>query len=247
MTGIAQFVGVPATSDRKQARGLVIALVGPDAAGKTTLANSLHQYFLACGRPSRIFHLGLPRGSRLTRLMRLALRGARKVVRVMAPESRTAGDEDRYPRLQSAFDLVLAYERLTLARRCHRLARRGECVVADRYPCAAVGSATGPQPARDASITSRMLSAQQIALYKRVPKPTLMVRLRVPVEETVRRNAARPLPKDESLVRASHAADGRARFEGVPVLALDSAQPPAELLAELIRAANLIQALVPPF
>jgi thymidylate kinase len=214
--------------------GLVIGLIGPDASGKTTLATAIHKHFVDSGCPSQVMHLGSPRGSRLTRLARLAMLITRKFLRIVAGDNELGGVEVHYPRLQSGLDLVLAYERLILARRCHRLARQGVVVVADRYPCATVGSTTGPQPVRGEAHTSRLLWAQQLALYERIPRPTLVVCLRLPIEDTVRRNAARLAPKAESVIRASHAAAKLVCFEGVPELVLDSTRAPEQLLADVI-------------
>ena len=142
----------------------------------------------------------------------------------------------RYPRLQAGLDLVLAQERLMLARRCQQLARDGVIVMADRYPSAMTGSATGPRPPRGKSRVSQFLWKIQRARYERVPRPSVLVRLRVTVEEAVRRNAERPSPKEESAIRASHAAPEHECIEGVPEVLLDAACTPSELVAEVVRA-----------
>lgn len=214
---------------------LVIAVVGPDASGKTTLANALCQHFARAGHKARVLHLGQPRGTLGTRTVRLALMFARKLLRIARGEISLDGVGSHYPRLQSGLDLVLAQERLKLARHCQRLAREGVFVIADRYPSATVGSATGPRPLRGASRLTRLLWNAQHATYLRVPGPSVLVRLRVSVEEAVRRNAERTVRKDESDIRASHAAPEQERLEAVPEVLLDASCSPPQLVTEVVR------------
>lgn len=215
--------------------GLVVTVVGPDASGKTTLANALCRHFVHAGFEAQVLHLGQPRGSLGTRALRLALMIARKLLRLARGETSMDGVETRYPRLQAGLDLLLAQERLMLARRCQRLARDGVIVMADRYPSATAGSATGPRPLRGKSPVSQILWKVQCARYERVPRPNALVRLRVTVEEAIRRNAERPTPKEESAIRASHAAPEQEFIEGVPEMLLDATLTPSELVTEIVR------------
>ncbi len=216
MEGESATLGEDASLEPVRPTGLVVTVVGPDASGKTTLVNALCRHFVQAGSEAQVLHLGQPRGLLGTRAVRLALMIARKLLRLARGETSMDGVETRYPRLQAGLDLVLAQERLMLARHCQRLARDGVIVMADRYPSVTVGSATGPRPPRGKSPVSQFLWKVQCARYQRVPRPSVLVRLRVTVEEAVRRNAERPTPKEESAIRASHAAPEQECIEGGP-------------------------------
>lgn len=206
--------------------GRVIALIGPDAAGKTTLATALAAS-LGTSREIRVIHLGSPPVTLATALSRRLLR---LWGRLFGPRN----GRQRGPVLQAAFSLLDAIERRTMARVCHAEARNGLLVLTDRFPGRVAGSATGPRIPPDGSRILRWLANAEARIYQSIPVPDLIIRVEVPLEETLRRNAERPEPKNENVVRASHEAASRLRFPGVPEISVDNQRPRREVLHELV-------------
>jgi thymidylate kinase len=127
--------------------GLLVALVGPDGAGKSTIAAEVIRWL---SRQVAVMPLYGGSGSGPVSLPRLALQRAAKIVRRRAP--RVAGDsgsardggrvdDDPAPRYgglralaYAAWALSLATERRRNARRARRARDRGAVVIADRFP-----------------------------------------------------------------------------------------------------------------
>jgi thymidylate kinase len=214
-----------ATNPRSSPKGTVIAVVGPDAAGKSSLCGALETWLAPRG-PLRRVHLGLPRRSTATDLANLGVRAWRKLLVSVGPAGPADGDAgERFPLLAAFSTLLRALDRRRLAHHCFRQAERGWLIVADRFPGRERGAATGPaiDPAR--GWLFGLLAALEVRIYRTIPLPHVVVRLDVPVEETVRRNAARPEPKPEAMIRKSHEAVSRLDFGDVPQVTLDNRLP----------------------
>lgn len=214
-------------------RGAVIAFVGPDGSGKSTLCRALLDRLCATRAVTSVHLGGPPRGTWLTRWPRVAVLTMRKLPRLLRGERSLSGVAGRYPGFQAALDLLTAVDRRLLVRRCHRLARSGMVVLTDRYPGSIAGSASGPRSRRQAGGLARALRRVELRIYRALPHPDLVVRLNAPVEVTVQRNAARARPKPERLIRASHVRAARLRFPGVPELLVDSTAPMEATITEV--------------
>lgn len=225
------------TQDRLRARapfrrGAVIALVGPDASGKTTLSRALTARFGET-RPVASLHLGgPPRGTWLTRWPRVAVEAARKIVRVFHGDRSFTGIAQRYPVFQAALDLLTALDRRMLVRRCHRLAARGTLVFTDRYPGRDRGAASGPRLLRRGPAPARALRSLELRVYRSLPVPHLVLTLRAPVELTVRRNAVRERPKPVGVIRRSHRRAELLAFPGATEATIDGAAPVDAMVAD---------------
>ena len=225
--------------------GAIVALVGPDASGKTTVADFLVDW-LRTWRGAEKQHLGCPPRTALPTILRLLYLALRRATRGRRRDPGGTSAE----LLPAFFAVIEALERAAAARCCARLAEHGVVLVADRYPTRVVGAANGPRTAHGhASRVVRWLARVERRLYETVRDPDLVIRLDVPEEEAVRRNAARRDPKPDEMVRRSHAAAMRIQFPNVPRLVVDNTRPLAEVeweiaafvgatLAELGRAAH---------
>jgi thymidylate kinase len=214
-----------ATDPRSSPKGAVIAVVGPDAVGKSSVCRGLETWLAPRGPVQRV-HLGRPRRSTATHLANLGVRAWRKLLVSVRPARPADGEaEDRLPLLTAFSTLLRALDRRRLAHRCFRQAERGWLIVADRFPGRERGAATGPaiDPAR--GWLFRLLAALEVRIYRSIPLPHVVVRLDVPLEETLRRNAARPPPKPEAMIRQSHEAVSRLDFADVPQTTLDNRLP----------------------
>ena len=210
------------------ASGLVVAVIGPDAAGKTTIAAGLSE---ALGAHRRVIsmHLGTPPETLASRPLHLASRVLHRLSATDAAQSSRTGRAALYLRA-----LALAVSRRAAVGRAHRLAARGLLVITDRYPCREPTSSMGPSiaPAATSKIGG-LLARLESTLYRRMPPPNLVVRVHVPVEECARRNATRATPKAEATIRASYEACELVRFPGVAELDVDNTRPLAAVVAGL--------------
>jgi thymidylate kinase len=145
--------------------GIVIAIVGPDGSGKTTLA---HEIVSAFGSSPRAFtsHLGGPVGGTwLTRPLRSVITGLRKVLWIIQGVEPSKDAKNLYPAFQAMLDVCKAIDRKLLTRRCHKQKDAGYIVVTDRYPGRVPGSASGPRKSsRGNSVAARQLHRIEIGI-----------------------------------------------------------------------------------
>lgn len=68
--------------------------------------------------------------------------------------------------------------------------------------------------------------------YYSTPAPDAVIRLTASVEETLRRNALRPVPKPEAVIVASHARAAMTRFLAVPTMTISAHLPIDQVIEE---------------
>jgi thymidylate kinase len=196
--------------------GAIVAYVGPEASGKSTLASDTRAW-LAEAFVVRSMHAGKPPPSPFTVLPNLLAPKLRKVL----PEYRTTAAE-----LGSVADpsgkrslgtwlyrlrcVGLAYDRRRLLKSAERLRSQGAVVVCDRYPTAQLGFVDGAQlDERAASgLLETRLARLEKQLYRSIPRPDLVVVCQVPLGEALRRNRSRRKqdgPEPDEFVRRRHA------------------------------------------
>jgi len=185
--------------------GAVIAFVGPDATGKSTLVGETARWLRnAC--PVEVAHLGKPGSSPWTLPLNMALgtvralRGRRERWKPDA-EPRQAGT--RSPRvgwsslLYALRAIVLAFDRRRAVRRTWLSATRGGVVVCDRYPTSVLDAMDGPRLRPDLEVRGlrsalyARLARLEHRLYRDLPQPDVLIRLTVSIETAQRRNRAR--------------------------------------------------------
>jgi thymidylate kinase len=188
--------------------GTVIAFVGPDATGKSTMVGETARWLRrVCG--VSVAHLGKPPSSPWTAPINAAL-AALKVVRSMKGRKERwrpdSGSESAaatpvsvgWPSLIYALRaVVLAFDRERAVRKTWLSATRGGVVICDRYPTSQVGAMDGPR------ITARpeargtlaaihgWLARLESRLYGSLPQPDVLIRLTVSVETAKQRNRER--------------------------------------------------------
>jgi len=191
------------------AGGLIVAFVGADATGKSTLvaesARWLGEVFAV-----RTVHAGKPPSTWLTApVNKLALPVARRLWPLLrrkrvskAGHSEEPGAdlqwENGAPSLMYAIRAVtLAWDRYRLLCKARRWAANGEIVVCDRYPTTMMGAMDSarltsgiPQIGAKGAVYG-WLSRLEQRLYQRMPPPDIVLRLRVSLETAKQRNRAR--------------------------------------------------------
>jgi len=196
--------------------GAIIAFVGPEASGKSTLVAEtggwLRQTFAV-----HTIHTGKPPASLVTAVPNLLA----PTLRVMLPRYRTTSVEAGHLPASTGKQSVgawlyqlrclgLAYDRWRLLRRADRLRARGAIVVCDRYPAVQVGFVDGAQldEATAIGFVAPRLARLERRLYASMPIPDLLVVCCVPLAEALRRNVTRHKKggaEAEDFVRRRHA------------------------------------------
>lgn len=221
--------------------GRVIAFVGPEASGKSSLAEGATRFF-GKAFAVRTVHFGKPPATLATAIPRLAV----PMLRALMPEARptrveaqphppAAGSESaQRPSvgrlLYAARSVMLARERRALAHWAFVRAAKGEVILCDRFPSKVVGAADSPRlfECLTSGLMSRVynsLVSLERVTYQAITPPDAVIRLAVPLEDAVRRNDERVKAgkEAEEYVRQRHAKAGLLTYPGTPVLVLNTA------------------------
>lgn len=209
--------------------GAVIAFVGSEATGKTTLLEETEKW-LGQHYTVRRIHSGKPPSTALTILPNLFL----PVLRAWIPSQRSthveakhAAQPDARPN-RSSFSLLhgirsvmLAHDRRVLLTRAFARSANGAIVLCDRYPSSGEDAPDGPALTRyPVSSLGRLrawLVSQETRMYRSIPRPDLVIHLTAPLEVTLQRNQMREKTEPEDFVRLRHRRTTDLRFEGVRI------------------------------
>ncbi|MCX2565748.1 nucleoside triphosphate hydrolase [Acetobacter suratthaniensis] len=207
----------------------VIALVGSDGSGKTTLGATLFDW-MNTRQPTRFCHLGKQTGSWGRAIARMPLIGRRadKAIAGKAVQSRQGQGVGPGAAL---IIFLLSMRRLLRFVRMRGLHKRGYVILTDRYPQAVVpGPMDGPglvarQPKHG---LVRLLTRLEQAVYVWMAgfRPDLVLRLNIDLATAL---ARKPDHRPETL-RQKVADVPRLSFNGAPVVELDATQPLQEVL-----------------
>ncbi len=214
-----------------QTGGMIVALVGPKATGKSTIGHVLATRLGQHLDVLRI-HAGKPPATALTLLPRLFVPAARFLLskeRAGEYEKPERRREQRYSLLYILRMTLLAYDRRKLLTRALRAATAGSVVISDRYPSESVGTIDSccfdeVALAKCSSPLKRWLMNRERALYKGLPRPGLVLRLTAPIETTIERDARRLKQggPDAAAVRRRWELESRPEFPGTPVIQIDT-------------------------
>lgn len=204
----------------------LIALVGCDGSGKSTLSNDIIAAF-SPGRRIALCYLGLGSGELGERIKRWPLIGRQLERRLVkrAGQTRTAGA--KIPGLGTAIVVYLfSIVRLRRFRRVLALRRGGVTVITDRYPQTEVaGFYDGPglSAAEPGNRAVAALAAQELRMYRWMASflPDVVIRLNVDLETA----HARKPDHSYDLLRRKVEVTPRLRFNGAPIVDLDSRDP----------------------
>jgi thymidylate kinase len=188
------------------AGGAVIAFVGPEATGKSTLVEETRRW-LGSAFAVRVIHAGKPPSAWVTYPVNVAL----PLLRALAPRLRTSRLEGHVkdardtaePRSSIAAlayairSVSLAWDRRRLLVKARRAAANGEIVICDRYPSDSVGAMDSPRlragggPNGLAGSLHDRLARLEHRLYRQIPPPEVVLRLKVSLDTAKRRNQER--------------------------------------------------------
>jgi thymidylate kinase len=229
--------------------GAVIAFVGPEATGKSTLIAAMSEWLGEHFALEQI-HVGKPKSTPLTWAPNLLV----PALRSLFPSSRSTRLEAQYlydevpEKPKSSFPLIfgirsvlLAYDRRALLLRAYSQAANGTIVLCDRYPSSQIGAPDGPQLSGLPSSTSKSslryrLASVEARLYRLIPPHDLVIYLSAPLEVALTRNATRGKKEPEDYVRRRHARSSKLEFEKTPVFRINTNQPFDKTILEVKKA-----------
>ena len=122
--------------------------------------------------------------------------------------------------------VTVAWDRRNLLVKTRRAATKGEIVICDRYPSEVVGAMDSPRlhesPTKTGLVASiyNSLARLEARLYRQIPPPDIVLRLKVSIETAKRRNRERIKVDKESdaYLEARHRHGGDWRMAGVKCL-----------------------------
>lgn len=217
-------------------KGAVVALVGCDGSGKSSLSADLVREGSAL-RPMRYGYLGLGSGDLGRRIGQWPVVGRvlERAFTKRAKKTRTKGE--KIPGLLTAL-VVFGFSLLRLRRfeKVQKDAEDGALVVTDRYPQAEVpGQCDGPglSAASTTNPLIRALATLEARLYRHMAaqKPDLVVYLDVDPQTAL----ARKPDHDLEALRLKTEIMPRLTFNGAPYVKIDGRQPYADVKAEVLR------------
>ena len=208
-------IGAQQKNKIPQAGGAIIAFVGGEATGKSTLVAETGRW-LGSTFAVRSVHVGKPPSTWLTAPFSLllplirrwlsSLRTSRLEGHVASSQAkRSPSKSEGLPSLVYALRaVILAWERRQLLVRSGRAAADGVLVICDRYPSDTVGIMDSPRlrerPAKRGVLSAifNWMARLEQRLYKQIPPPDIVLRLNVSIATAQRRNRERDKPGHES-------------------------------------------------
>jgi len=256
-TQVQRRIGSKKKNKVLQSGGAIIAIVGADATGKSTVVSEtgrcLGRDFLV-----RVIHAGKPPTSWATAPVNLSLHMIRRFLpkgRPHIPENHPSSENERsanggksMPRVGPASvvyairAVTLAWDRRNLLLKSWRAAAKGEVVICDRYPSNIIGAMDSPRlieiNASNGWLTSVYNKAARLErqLYAQIPPPDLVVRLQVSLETAIERNRLRNKPGEEpdEYIEARHLRSSEwQRTDMGRVFNIDTGQPLDETMLEV--------------
>ena len=211
--------------------GKIIAFLGPEATGKSTLVHETSRW-LGKAFQTQSAHLGKPPSTPLTILPNQFLPlGRRLFSSARKPQSSSSSPQEASGSLVYAIrSVLLAWDRLALAKNLNSEARNGSIIICDRYPSADIGSMDSARLDPNLIKSSgklktkafQILGKLENSIYNKIPKPDTVIKLTVPLDIALERNQSRNKNEPIEWVKRRHQEVAVATFDGVTCTELDT-------------------------
>jgi thymidylate kinase len=219
--------------------GALIAIVGGDGAGKSSVVNELSAWLSKYFVIMRV-HLGKPPRSASTMALRVPVVVGRRLFGAFAstrvlPFSLAGAELARFPgKLWLIWHVLTARDRFRAYLRARRCASNGGLVVSDRYPLRQIKMMDGPVAGLVSGWTATdslagLLARVEKSYYERIKAPDLLIVLRIAPDIAVERRS----DEDEDFVRARCGEVENASWDGTPALVIDASRAKADVLSEI--------------
>jgi len=204
--------------------GIMVAVVGADATGKTTIANELYQW-LSNSFTTSLIHIGKPPSTALTFFVNIVVRITKffKKKKNIRTSTQNGCSEISWPvaiRL-----LALAFDRMRLARRFWQKSINGDIVICDRYPSINIG-VMDSQRMRPAKVKGlkKIPARWEQQFYKSIPTPDILFKLHIPVEVAIERNNLRTKTgkEDGEFIRLRHQENNHLNYRSGLIYTIDA-------------------------
>ena len=207
-------------------RGAVVAFIGPEATGKSTLAEEINQwlsknllvYDVHAGKPPSTIFTFLPNSIMpVLRKISGGLRTSKLDHKQQNIGSRRLGFSASL--IYSLRALMVAIDRLFLLKRVSRMAAKGAIIICDRYPVNIIGAMDSPRldHARlyNLPFFCKLAEAERW-IYAQIPPPAIVFSLTVSPEIAVKRNENRIKKgkEDAEYVRSRHLQSEKLHYAG---------------------------------
>lgn len=227
--GLAKFLGATYIKKLKRQKGskilvnggAIIAIVGADATGKSTMVEAISSW-LRRNFVVDTVHAGKPPSTLQTYPFNFLLSMNRwfkrkgRSFRGMEDDPSSSGIEvhaktEKQKSLLFAIRAVcLAWDRRTLLLKVRRASANGGIIVCDRYPTNTAGMMDSPRLVElpdEKGLTKSLynwLARVERNIYRQIPPPDIVLRLRVSLENAKIRNSSREIVDDEIYLQSRH-------------------------------------------
>jgi thymidylate kinase len=230
-----RLLSIPAPRKRMSAGGAMIAVVGADGAGKSTVIEGLSTWLSKNFGVTKV-HLGKPPRSVRT----LAVTGVAKLwlggIAVLGRRSTRGGSGPVQPRskLRMLLAVATARDRYIAYRKGRRIAINGGLVICDRFPLPQLRLMDAPRVERAIAAGARGRLARRLAsleerYYRALSRPDVLIVLRVDPEIAVARKPEEP----PEFVRARWREIWEIDWDTVPAHVVDASRSAADVLSDV--------------
>lgn len=221
--------------DRQQKFAPLIAIIGCDGSGKSTVSEQVMVYAGKYG-PAALVHLGKQAGNVGRALFNLPLIGGlfKKLISRKIDGVNKSRAKNKTPGILAALVMyAFVIRRVRRFRRMLALRERGMIIITDRFPQLDYPKAfDGPELVVEAegNFIVRWLAQHEYAAFKRMTnhKPDLVIRLNVDIDTAY----ARKPDHDREALMKKIAITPQLTFQGAPIVDIDTAQPLEKVVAE---------------
>lgn len=240
------FLGPHSSNKTPETGGKVIAVIGADGAGKSTVSIELRRW-LSYKLRTRYRYMGSQQPSPMTRLVHT---GYRVAIKTQLTWTSLVGEDRVFNRAlhwlrcfsRSLYHLSVGRDRYRRYVAGRRQAAEGAIVICDRYPLEAIHRVMekrpmdGPQIAaeigNEMDRITRVLSQLEKDIYRRIHPPDCILALHVSPEVSLQRKPSHSLEVIEAKSRALRQMD----TQDLHVIEIDADQPYEQVLLQVKRA-----------